>query len=480
MRGSRAVRKLLGVVLALCIAVPLQAAGPPRAAPVRPPNVVLILADDAGVETLGAYGGEYATPTLDALAREGVRFDNAHATPLCTPSRVRLLTGRYSFRNYRAFGHLDRDEPTIAKSLRRRGYRTAAVGKWQLGGNPIDRVRGATPREAGFDEWRLWASGADFLEEGCQHWTPTLDTNGTRRTYPGQFGSDLTHAYALDFVRRNARRPFFLYYAAILPHDPWVATPADRGVTGRAAQFASMMKYFDAQIGELLAAIDRAGIGQDTLVVFVADNGTHPLLRSRRNGAVVQGGKGSTLDSGSHVPLIIRWPRGMPTARTESAMVDLTDLYATIVTAGGDPAAAVESDGYDLARLMRDSSAPRREAIFMDFASAWWPLQTTRYAFDARWKLYGDGRMFDVGADPLEQQPLPRDAADSALGAARQRLTRVLEDMGDRAMRSDDAHFPPGFDPTRVDLTDAVRRNQARNQECGDPARMSAGASAGR
>jgi arylsulfatase A len=468
-------------VLGLLAGTGARAAGPASSpSPSPPPNVVLILADDAGIETLGAYGGEYATPRLDALASQGVRFENGHATPLCTPSRVRLLTGRYSFRNYKAFGHLGRDEPTIAKSLRRLGYRTGAVGKWQLGGNPLDRVPGASPREAGFDEWRLWASGRDFLEEGCQHWTPTLDTNGRRETFPGQFGADLTHAYAVDFIRRNARRPFFLYYASILPHDPWVATPARRDAAGRAQQFAAMMQYLDAQVGDLLDVLERERLASRTLVVFVGDNGTHPLLRSRRRGVEVQGGKGSTLDAGTHVPLILRWPARLPAATVDDALVDLTDLYATIVGAAGDVAAAAASDGHDLARMLRDPTAPRREALFMDYASAWWPLQTTRYAFDANWKLYGDGRLFDLRADPLEARPVAPELPSPAARDARARLERVLTKMSDRAMQPDDAHFPAGFDPAAVDLGEVTRRNQQRVQQCGDPARMAPQPATGR
>lgn len=452
-------------------AVPPDAAAAPAASRPERPNVVLILADDAGIETIGAYGGEYRTPRIDQLAREGVRFDNAHATPLCTPSRVRLLTGRYSFRNYKAFGHLGREEPTIARLLKSAGYRTAVAGKWQLSGNPLDGVPGSTPREAGFDEWSAWATGRDFLADGCPHWGPTLDTNGIRKTYPGEFGSDLVHRFALDFIEHNSRGPFFLYYSMILPHDPWVATPAHRGVSTREEKFAAMLEYMDTLVGDLLDQLDRWGLREQTLVVFVSDNGTDPRLRSRSRGREVPGGKGSTLGSGTHVPLILRWPARLPASAVAEPMADLTDVFATIASAAGRHADAAASDGYDLLRGIADPAAPRRPAIFMDYAAGWWPLDTQRYAFDPRWKLYGDGRLFDTLSDPGEQAPLSPGQLDPTAKAARAALQALLDRMGDHPLMLSDPHFPAGFDPQAIDY-DAVRaRLIERARECGDPSR---------
>lgn len=450
---------------------PPAAAPAARAAEASRPNVILIVADDAGIETVGAYGGAYRTPRIDQLAREGVRFENAHATPLCTPSRVRLLTGRYSFRNYKAFGHLGRDEPTLAKLLSRAGYRTALAGKWQLSGNPLDGVRGSTPREAGFDEWSAWATGPDFLDDGCPHWGPTLDTNGVTRAYPGEFGSDLVHRFARDFVWRQRAGPFFLYYSMILPHDPFVATPARPQAATREEQFAAMLEYMDALVGDLLDHLDALGLAEDTLVVFVGDNGTDPRLSSALHGRVVQGGKGSTLAAGTHVPLVLRWPARLPASVVAQPMADLTDVFATIASAAGRHADADVSDGYDLLRGIGDAAAPRRPAIFMDFALGWWPLQTQRYAFDARWKLYGDGRFFDTQADPGEQAPLSPEQLGPVAQDARAGLQVLLDRMGDRPMTLADPHFPAGFDPQAIDY-DAVRgKLMQRARECGDPSR---------
>ncbi len=434
------------------------------------PNVIVILADDAGVETIGAYGGQYTTPRIDALARQGARFENAHATPLCTPSRVRLLTGRYSFRNYKAFGQLDPKEPTIAKVLKRAGYRTAVSGKWQLAGNPLDGVPGSSPRQAGFDEWRVWHAGPRQWDEGCQHWGPTLETNGRRETFPGEFGADLVHRFALDFLDRNAKQPFFLFYSMILPHDPWVATPTHRKAAKRQEQFGAMMEYLDSQVGEVMDRLDSLDLASSTLVVFLADNGTHPMIVSMRGGIKVQGGKGSTLSAGTHVPLILRWPSRLKAPTTSSQMVDLTDVFATIAAAAGQDRAIKASDGHDLMEALAGKRAPGRESIFMDYSAAWWPLDPARFSFTSRWKLYGDGRYYDMLSDPLESRPLtPEQISGDAL-ATRLMLKKSMDGMGDRAMTATDPHFPPGFDPRTVDFASVTARLAAKNAACGDPA----------
>lgn len=145
------------------------------------PNVILILADDIGVETIGAYGSEYKTPNIDSLAHQGVRIDNAHATPICTPSRVRLLTGKYSFRNYKGFAYLDPSEYGIGHMMKDAGYTTMVAGKWQLAGNSFNAINGTRPKQAGFDEHIVW-----YIEpalKGSRYWQPTFIENGERKTF---------------------------------------------------------------------------------------------------------------------------------------------------------------------------------------------------------------------------------------------------------------------------------------------------------
>jgi arylsulfatase A-like enzyme len=258
----------------------------------------------------------------------------------------------------------------------------------------------------------------------------------------------------------------------ILPHDPWVGTPVRRTVSGQQEQFAAMVEYMDSLVGSVLDRLDKDGIASRTLVVFLADNGTHPMISSLRNGVRVQGGKGSTLDAGTHVPLIMRWPARFKARQPSEQLVDLVDVYATILAAAGQTEAVRVSDGYDLTPGVTDRGGPRRQSIFMDYARGWWPLEPTRYAFTSRWKLYGDGRFFDTQSDPLESRPLsPGQISEEAAGTHAM-LSRTLAEMHDHPMTASDPHFPAGFDPTTVDLTGATRQLAEMNRECGDPARI--------
>jgi arylsulfatase A-like enzyme len=310
------------------------------------------------------------------------------------------------------------------------------------------------------------------MADGCQHWGPTLDTNGLRRTYPGAFGSDLVQRFALDFIDRNKRQPFFLFYSAILPHDPWVSTPAQPRANTREEKFAAMIEYLDSQVGEILDRLDHHGIASRTLVIFVADNGTHPALRSRRNGVAVQGGKGSTLDAGTHVPLIVRWPERIPAPSVRSQMVDLTDIFATVAMAAGERQAAEGSDGLDLLASSAAAMPSPRTLIYMDYGLGWWPLNPIRYAFDSRWKLYADGKFFETAVDPLEKSLVSPDSNSSEAAAARAALAARIRAMGEHAMTAQDSYFPRGFDPEAVDFGSITRRLAERNVQCGDPARV--------
>ena len=434
------------------------------------PSIVLILADDIGIEAVSAYGSEIETPALDDLASAGVRFDNAHATPLCTPSRVRLLTGQYSFRNYKAFGHLDAGESTIAKELSAAGYVTGVAGKWQLSGGYLDKVPGSTPAEAGFDESFVWHGPGE--EEGCRYWSPTLQLNGRRADYPADYGPDLVNRYARDFVRRHAGSPFFLYYSMILPHDPFVPTP-DSGTPGDdAANFRAMMATLDALVGDLREEIESQGIAKNTLVLFLSDNGTHPTIEIVRDGALVRGGKGTTLDAGTHVPFIAAWPAELPAGSVFDGMVDLVDIHATIRAAARINGGMPSGDGYELLSTIAQGDAWPRTAVFMDFALNYWNLEPTVYAFDQRWKLYNDGRMFDLAADPEEASPILTPTADSEPALARLHLEGVLDRVDFAPVTVEDRYFPADFDPDGFDFAGIAAERRAQQKACAQAGRV--------
>ena len=360
----------------------------------RRPNIILILADDMGVETVNAYGGEYYTPNLDRMAKEGLRFDNAHATPLCSPSRTRLMTGIENHRNYEAFAYLAPGQRTFGNMLKDAGYATGMVGKWQLSGNGFDGRTGITPGQAGFEESALWQLKS-LDAKGSRYWGPTRVIDGKTRIDEEGFGPDRDQAFALDFIERHKDRPFFLYYSMVLVHDPFVPTPASLASAGPKDRFAGMMTYMDAQVGALLAKLKAAGLDENTIVIFTADNGTNRQITSLRNGAAVQGGKGSPTLTGTHVPMIVRAPGRVAAGGTTPALFDFLDFLPTFAAFSGAVPGAV--DGVSQAGVMTGKARSARDAIFMHYDPRWL-ARPARFAFDASYKLYGDGRF--VALDP--------------------------------------------------------------------------------
>lgn len=376
----------------------------------RRPNIILILADDMGVETVNAYGGEYYTPNLDRMAREGLRFDNAHATPLCSPSRTRLMTGVENRRNYEAFAYLAPGQRTFGNLFKDAGYATGMVGKWQLSGNGFDGRIGITPEQAGFQESALWQLKS-LDAKGSRYWGSTRVTNGKTRIDEEGFGPDRDQAFALDFIERHKDRPFFLYYSMVLVHDPFVPTPSSLASTGAKDRFAGMMSYMDAQVGALLDKLRAAGLDEDTIVIFTADNGTNRQITSLRNGVAVRGGKGTPTLTGTHVPMIVRAPGRVAAGGTTPSLFDFLDFMPTFAEFSGAQLQSGAVDGVSQAGVMTGKARSARNAIFMHYDPRWL-ARPMRFAFDANYKLYSDGRF--VALDPAT-------GAESEIQAARMR-----------------------------------------------------------
>ncbi|MGH7378167.1 MAG: sulfatase-like hydrolase/transferase, partial [Candidatus Methylomirabilales bacterium] len=315
------------------------AAGAARGEPPSRPNLIVILADDFGYECVGANGGSsYRTPHLDRLAREGMRFEHCFAQPLCTPTRVQLLTGLYNQRNYVRFGHLDPGEATFARALRQAGYRTCAAGKWQLGGGP------EAPLRSGFEEHLLW----QLTAREPRYANPVLEQDGRRLEHRGgEYGPDLVSAYACDFIRRRREEPFLLFYPMILTHPPFEPTPDShdwdpraRGAAGGGGDprhFPAMVAHADKLVGRLLQLLDELHLREKTLVIFTADNGSPRAIRSQLGGREVRGGKGLMTDAGTRVPLIASWPGVVPSGSVCRDHIDGTDFLPTLLEAAGAP-----------------------------------------------------------------------------------------------------------------------------------------------
>ena len=373
------------------------------------PNIVFILADDLGYETIGANGGtSYKTPILDGMAAGGMRFTHGYAQPLCTPTRVQLMTGLSNARNYLHFGKMDPKAVTFGNYFQKAGYATCMAGKWQLGGD-LDQ-----PKSYGFDEYCLW----QHTRRPPRYANPGLEIQGERKDYShGEYGPDLVNDYALDFIERNKAKPFFLYYPMMLTHDPYQPTPDSKdwdpkasgeGVHQAAAHFGEMVSYMDKLIGKVLAKLEQCGVRENTLVIFLGDNGTGAGTRSMMGDRVVVGRKGKTVDAGMHVPLIANWPGKIAKGTVCSDLVDTTDFLPTFCEVGGIKVApTVQGDGRSFYAQMRGEKGHPRDWIY-----AWYsPRQgeSTRveeFAFNHRYKLYRSGKFFDLGSDLDEKNPL--------------------------------------------------------------------------
>jgi len=427
------------------------------------PNVVFILLDNLGKEWMGTYGSdEGVTPQFDRLAATGVRFENCYTPSVCSPSRVQLLTGRYPFRTgwdihhdaalYGGGGFDWTREVTIARVLRDAGYATGIAGKWQVNHlyEQPDALRQHGFQESlvvplsidqdkvgpGFEERYQQAirnNDADYLQEATRnidsrYWDPVLLRDGRREVQKGRYGPDVFQDFAIDFMTRHRDRPFFFYHSVVLTHGTSAAhalttTPENRGnpPTDPHEAYADMVRYADRKIGEFFTALDLLGLRDNTIVFVAADNGTEGALAGRRGGRPVQGGLYQLNEAGGNVGMIVNSPKLVPGGRTGS-LVDFSDVFPTICELAGVPVpAGLILDGRSFARFLKGQGGLPRTWIYNEYR----PQRVVR---DVRYKLWSNGNLFDLEADPDETQPLTS-GASTAAARARAELQAVLDGM---------------------------------------------------
>jgi len=415
--------------LLLSLLVGLRAADAPK--PAAKPNIVFILIDDFGYECITANGGEsYKTPVMDQLAATGVRFDQCHVQPLCTPTRVELMTGLSNRRNYANFGFMDPSQKTFGNLLKNAGYATCIAGKWQLGNGY------AGPGHFGFDEYALWY----LLKKGPRYKDPKLEINGKPFVSTNnEYGPDIISDYALDFITRKKDQPFFLYYPMMLTHAPFDATPdsldylesqpkgKEKG-TDKAGHFPDMTGYTDKLIGKLIAKLDELKLRDNTLVIILGDNGTGKAVTSKFKGREVSGGKGTTTKWGTHVPCIGNWPGHFASGKVYQDLIDATDVLPTICEAAGVTVpAALKIDGRSFLPQLRGEAGNPREWLYAWYNPSGGAAAQAEFAHDASFKLYTDGRFYNVQKDDREKARLAEDELDANAKAAKAKLEAALK-----------------------------------------------------
>jgi arylsulfatase A len=341
-----------------------------------PPSIVLILADDLGFGDLGSYNPDsrIPTPNLDRLAAEGIRFTDAHSpSSVCTPTRYGIITGQYGWRTRLKRGVLhgyspnliDTSRTTVASLLQDNGYTTAVIGKWHLGlgdSEPVDYGRPLSPgpRDHGFDYFFGIPASLDmtpyvYVENEYVLALPTDSIGPGSESYEsgGPFwrGGPIAPGFqhidvhprltekAVEFIESSTGKPFFLYLPLASPHTPWLPTAAFSGVS-QAGDYGDFTAMVDATVGEVMAALERIGQSERTLIIFTSDNGSYwpagfiEQYEHRSNGNW-RGMKADIWESGHRVPFVARWPDVIPAGRTTDHLLSLTDLMATFAAAAG-------------------------------------------------------------------------------------------------------------------------------------------------
>jgi len=320
----------------------------------RSPNFIIIFADDMGYGDLGCYGSKLnKTPNLDKLAEEGVKFTDFYAgASLCTPSRAGLLTGTYPVRNNMAVNYrgecvcfpvdekgLNPNEITIAELLKKKNYSTAIIGKWHLGDQPV-----FLPTRQGFDYW-FGLPYSNDTEEGffkfrgdaqiyAQPPIPLM-RNETVIEQP-VVQNTLTQRYTVEaekFIKNNAKNSFFLYYAHAMPHHPISASDGFLGKSGNGL-YSDVIEEIDWSVGEIIKTLKEENILDNTVVIFTSDNGAPRTYKSASNGPL-SGYKGSAMEGGNRVPMIVSWKGTLPEGKTSNGISSVMDFLPTFAAITG-------------------------------------------------------------------------------------------------------------------------------------------------
>jgi arylsulfatase A-like enzyme len=412
-------RQVLAGSLAGSLGLGLSAAGTRAAARPAAPNILFLLADDLGYADLSCYGRHFQTPRIDTLARQGALFTQAYSSsPVCSPTRVALMTGREPGRLRIGLDEplgteregvigLPTDIPTLPSQLRQQGYRTSLFGKWHLGKPP-----NFGPLKSGYDRFFGMYGGYSFyFGHGKDDPSPVID--GERILTDHGYLTDLLTDKALEELEAGAKRsqPLFLSLHFNAVHWPWEA-PGDAAKSaaiknavhregGSIETYRAMLDNLDQNVGRLLDALERLDLARDTLVIFTSDNGGERFSDMWP----LTGMKGELLEGGIRVPVLARWPGRIAAGLRTSQLTATIDWLPTLLAAGGGkPSADYPSDGENLLPVLTGSAPANRRTLYWRYKS-----NDQAAVRDGRWKylrLGGKEHLFDIDADPRERAEL--------------------------------------------------------------------------
>jgi len=411
----------LSVILLPLAGSIIRAADKPFGGAQDKPNVIIVITDDQGYGDVGAHGNPIIkTPNMDRLHGQSVRLTDFHVDPTCSPTRGSLMSGRFSTRTgiwHTIMGRslMDDDELTIAETLKSAGYATGMFGKWHLGDNYPLR-----PQDQGFDHV-VWHHGGG-VTQGPDYWEndyfdDTYEVNGEYRKFEG-YCTDVWFRESLEFIKNNRDKPFFAYIATNAPHGPFLVSDkyADpyrkQGLTDTMARFYGMITNIDDNLGTLMQRLDEWKLADNTILIFMTDNGTAAGMRGNKEwggfNAGMRGNKGSVYDGGHRVPFFIRWPAGGLTGgRDEDALTAHIDILPTLVDLVGiDKPDGPPLDGISLAKRLRNLSTDMPDrTLVLHQQRVHTPIKwRNSLVFDKRWRLVNKTKLYDIIADPGQKK----------------------------------------------------------------------------
>ena len=421
-------RATLVAVVAATLVLSVLTSRPTSAPQVKPPNIVLIVTDDMGYADIGLHGGrEIPTPNIDALMKSGTRFTDAYVTgPYCSPTRAGLLTGKYPQR----FGHefnlpvnaqmidtgLPLTETLLPARLKTAGYRTAMFGKWHLG-----LGESYHPMSRGFDEFFGFLGGEHSYIAVGEGINPLLD--GRKPAAGVTYLTDVLADRAVDFIKRSRSSPFFLYLAFNAVHTPMQAPEKylarfPKITDPQRKSYAAMLSAMDDGIGRTMEAIRTSGLDENTLVVFMNDNGGPTMPGTTINAssnAPLRGSKRQTWEGGIRVPFALRWVGRVPQGRVERRPVIQLDVFPTALAAAGIATNDLKIDGVNLLPFLTGSSLQRPHDTL------YWRLGEHMAIRQGDWKLV-----------KTAEGPLRTGSFDTLESLAEAQLFDLSKDIGEK------------------------------------------------